>query len=212
MQNCKIVAIEHLTLDGVYQAPARTDEDQRDAFKHGGWSTATDAPDTTQRLIGKYMQAGWRLLAGRTTYEDLYEGWHVRQPDHPMTQALTNVQKFVASRNSNYKPAWDNSTLLRDDATRAVAELKSGGGTPLIVFGSGVLVRSLISKELVDDLVLMIHPVVLGEGRRFFADGPFTKFQLVDEVKADTGVLVATYRLLSAAAPPRPNADGERRP
>src|SRR5689334_20887200 len=143
MANCKVVAIEHLTLDGVYQAPARADEDQRDAFKHGGWSTATDAPGTTQRVIGQHMQSGWRLLVGRTTYEDLYEGWHVRQPDSPMTEALTNVQKFVASRKSNYKPAWDNSTLLEGEATGAVSELKAAGGTPLIVFGSGVLVRSL---------------------------------------------------------------------
>ena len=82
-----------------------------------------------------------------------------------------------------------------------MAELKAGGGTPLIVFGSGVLVRSLMAKELVDELVLMIHPVVLGEGRRFFSDGRFAKFQLVDEVKGDTGVIAATYRRWSAATP-----------
>lgn len=195
MTNCKVVAIEHVTLDGVYQAPARTDEDTRGDFKHGGWSKATDAPDTTQRLIGKFMQGGWRLLAGRTTYEDLYEGWQVRQPDHPMTQALTNVDKFVASRQPTYKPAWDNSTLLAGDAAHAVAELKAAGGTPLIIFGSGVLVRSLLQKQVVDELVLMIHPVVLGQGRRFFTEVPFTKFQLVEEATADTGVIVATYRL-----------------
>lgn len=194
MAQTSVVAIEHLTLDGVYQAPARPDEDPRGNFKHGGWSTATDAPETTQAVISKYMRAGWRLLVGRTTYEDLYEGWHVRQPQHPMTQALTNVQKLVASRDANYEPRWINSTRLPGDAADAVSELKAQGGTPLILFGSGVLVRSLLEKELIDELVLMIHPVVLGEGRSFFERAPFARFTLADQVTGNTGVLVATYR------------------
>lgn len=194
MANATVVAIEHLSLDGVYQAPARADEDQRGNFKHGGWSTISDAPETTQGVISKYMRAGWRLLVGRTTYEDLYEGWHVRQPQHPMTHALTKVQKLVASRDSNYEPRWDNSTRLVGDAKGAVAQLKEQGGTPLIIFGSGVLVRSLMDRELIDEFVLMIHPIVLGEGRAFFDAAPFAKFTLADEVTADTGVLVATYR------------------
>jgi dihydrofolate reductase len=197
MTTARVIAIEHVTLDGVYQAPARVDEDGRGGFQHGGWSTATDAPETTQGVIGKYMREGWRLLVGQTTYEDLYEGWHVRQPQHSMTQALTKVQKFVASRDRDYQPAWDNSSLLEGEASHAVAKLKAQGGTPLIIFGSGVLVRSLMAKELVDEFVLMIHPLVLGEGRRLFEEAPFAKFKLADEVKADTGVIVATYQLSS---------------
>jgi dihydrofolate reductase len=197
MTQCKIIAIEHLSLDGVYQAPARTDEDRRDGFKHGGWSNATEAHEATQGAVAKYMQKGWRLLAGQATYEDLYEGWHVRQPEHPMTKALTQVQKFVASRDADYKPAWDNSTLLKGDATEAVAKLKEEGGIPIIIFGSGVLVRSLMEKGLVDEFLLMIHPVVLGEGRKFFDDAPFTNLKLTDEVTADTGVIIATYQTIS---------------
>jgi dihydrofolate reductase len=195
VQTAKVVAIEHLSLDGVYQAPARADEDPRGNFKHGGWSTATDAPETTQAAIAAYMKGGWRLLAGKTTYEDLYEGWHVRQPGNPMTVALTNVQKFVASHDPHYNLAWENSTLLEGDAVDAVATLKGSGGTPLLIFGSGELVRTLMTKQLVDELVLMIHPVLLGEGRRFFADAPFTTFKLIDEVTAKTGVMVGTYQL-----------------
>lgn len=195
MANSKVIAIEHISLDGVYQAPARTDEDNRDNFQYGGWSKATDAPETTQGAISKYMAAGWRLLAGQTTYEDLYEGWHVRQPDHPMTKALTNVQKFVASHDTDYKPVWENSTLLTGDANNAVAKLKEEGGIPLIIFGSGILVRSLMEQGLVDAFVLMIHPVVLGEGRKFFDGAPFSKFKLIDEKTGDTGIIVATYQL-----------------
>jgi dihydrofolate reductase len=195
MNHARVIAIEHVTLDGVYQAPARVDEDGRGGFEHGGWSTATDAPETTQGVIAKYMRAGWRLLVGQTTYEDLYEGWHVRQPEHPMTQALTNVQKLVASRDPNSALEWKHSTRLAGEATEAVAKLKEQGGTPLIIFGSGVLVRSLMASELVDELVLMIHPIVLGEGLRLFDRAPFSQFTLVDQVKAATGVIVATYEL-----------------
>jgi dihydrofolate reductase len=197
LEGGKIVAIEHLTLDGVYQAPGRSDEDGRGGFQHGGWSKPTDAPETTQAAISTYMAGGWRLLAGRTTYEDLYEGWHVRQPDHPMTKALTNVQKFVASRNSKQELVWQNSTLLAGEAADAVAVLKKQGGTPLIIFGSGVLVRSLMERRLVDELVLMIHPLVLGQGQRLLDDAAFTKLELVTAVPAPTGVIVATYRLAS---------------
>ena len=191
----RVIAIEHLTLDGVYQAPARTDEDERGGFRHGGWSTATDAPETTQGAISKYMSAGWRLLVGRTTYEDLYEGWQVRQPGHPMTKALANVQKLVATRSSTYEPVWQNSTLLKGDAAEAVAALKAQAGTPLIIFGSGVLVRALMTRKLVDEVLLMIHPVILGQGLRLFADAASTNLDLVSAVTAATGLLVATYKV-----------------
>jgi dihydrofolate reductase len=200
MEPCTVVAVEHVSLDGVYQAPARADEDERGDFRHGGWSTTTDAPETTQAVIAKYMEGGWRLLAGRRTYEDLYEGWQVRQPENPMTQALANVQKFVASRDPGYQPAWQNSTLLAGldgQVTDRIAQLKADGGVPLIVFGGAVLVRSLMQRALLDELVLMTHPVVLGQGRRFFDDAPFTAFRLVDQLAADTGVVVATYRVVS---------------
>ena len=193
-QTCKVVAIEHLTLDGVYQAPARTDEDKRGGFKHGGWSVATDDPQM-QQVISQYMGGGWSLLAGSTTYEDLYEGWHVRQPENPITKALTTAQKFVASHEADYKLPWENSTLLKGDAADAVAELKVNYDKTLIIFGSGVLVRSLMERGLVDEMVLMIHPVVLGEGRHFFDDAPFTQFTLMDEATTETGVMVSTYKL-----------------
>jgi dihydrofolate reductase len=189
----KIVAVEHLTLDGVYQAPARADEDQRGGFKYGGWSVADDDPEM-QKVIGQHMASGWSLLVGRTTYEDLYEGWHVRQPSSPMTQALTNAQKFVASRDASYKLAWKNSTLLSGDAAESVAKLKKEHDKTLVIFGSGVLVGSLLRRRLVDDLLLMIHPVILGQGRRFFDELPFTKMTLADNMKTASGVMVSTYR------------------
>lgn len=193
--SCKIIAIEHLTLDGIYQAPAGADEDVREDFKYGGWSNTGNDPKM-QEIIGQYMMSGWSLLVGRTTYEDLFEGWSVRQPSSPMTLALTNVQKFVTSRHATYQPAWANSSVLVGDATETVAKLKREHDKTIIIFGSGVLISSLMKKGLVDEFVLMIHPLVLGEGRRFFDNAaPFTKLRLSTEMTTNTGVIVSTYKL-----------------
>jgi dihydrofolate reductase len=194
----KVVAVEHLTLDGVYQAPARADEDERGGFKRGGWAVAADDAEM-QKVIGRYMATGWSLLVGRTTYEDLYEGWHVRRPSNPITQALATAQKFVVSRNAAYKMAWKNSTLLSGDATEAVLELKNEHDKTLVIFGSGMLVRSLLGGGLVDELLTMIHPLLLGEGRRFFDDVPFTTLTLADTTRTASGVIIATYRAAPAS-------------
>ena len=178
---CKVVAVEHLTLDGVYQAPGRPDEDTRDGFRYGGWGSVAGNDKKIQEAMSRHMDGGWSLLVGSTTYEDLYEAWPARQPSHPMTKALTNVQKFVASHNPNYRLPWENSILLEGDATDAVAKLKKKHDKTLIIFGSGVLVRSLMQQDLIDEFLLMIHPLVLGEGRRFFdSNTSFTKLMLTD--------------------------------
>lgn len=189
-----IIAIEHLTLDGVMQAPGRPDEDTRDGFEFGGWGDTGYDPEM-QKTISKYMGGGWSLLSGRRTYEDLYESWHVRQPDNPMTQSLTNVQKFVASHNPRYQLSWENSALLAGDATETVGKLKKEHDKPLIIFGSGELVRSLMRCNLIDEFLLQIHPLVLGKGHRLFDNGSFfTKLSLQSTVIASTGVIITTYK------------------
>jgi len=191
----KVVAIEHLTLDGVYQAPARPDEDLRDGFPYGGWSNPTNEQEAMQEVIGKQMSRGGSLLAGSKTYEDLYGVWPKR-PANPMSDALNHVEKFVASRNPTYPLPWQNSTLLKGDAADAVAKLKKERAETLVVFGSGVLVASLAQRGLVDEFVLMIHPLVLGKGRRLFEHHTaVTKLELVDSVTASTGVIIGTYRV-----------------
>lgn len=190
----RIVAIEHVSIDGVYQAPARADEDRRNGFAHGGWSTAGDDPKMRD-LIGAYMGKGWSLLVGRTTYEDLYEGWPRRQPDSPMTQALTGVRKYVVSRNGEYALPWRNSVLLAGEAADTVARLRQDHDRTLILFGSGVLVRTLMRHGLIDELVLMIHPIVLGAGFRLFDEAAgFARLTLSGETATDSGVVIATYR------------------
>lgn len=196
----KIIAIEHLTLDGVFQAPARADEDTRGGFKHGGWSAAGNDPKM-QESISKYMAGGWSLLIGRTTYEDFFESWPTRQPEDPMTKALTDVQKFVATRQTEYKLPWENSTLLTGNIVKTVAKLKQEHDKTLIIFGSAELVRSLMQQNLVDEFLLMIHPIVLGKGRRLFdSAAPFTALNLAEQAITGTGVIISAYQIQIDAA------------
>lgn len=196
---CMLVAVEHLTLDGVYQAPARRDEDTRNGFEHGGWSVSGDDPKM-QEVIGSHMARGWSLLLGRTTYDDLYEGWQVRQPASPMTSALKGVRKFVATRRDECELGWENSTPLRGEAADNVEKLKGALGETLLIFGGGALLRSLMSRSLVDELVLMIHPLVLGSGRRLFDGWCLATPTLSEQVVTATGVVIATYRFGAAPA------------
>jgi len=188
----KIVAIEHISMDGVIQAPARPDEDTRDGFRYGGWSAAGSDP-AMQQVIGARMGSSWSLLAGRFTYEDVLGFWS-RQPPNPFTDALTNVEKFVASTTLTEPLAYPNSTLLKGNILDAITELKRTHDKTLVIFGSSVLVQSLIEGELLDELLLLIHPVVIGQGRRLFASaGPFAKFNLLESTTTATGVVMSTW-------------------
>ena len=188
----KVVVIEHVTLDGVMQAPGRPDEDTRDGFEHGGW--AQDRTDEVMgRKMGEGMARGGPLLFGRRTFEDFFSFWPI-QTDNPYTEVLDNAEKYVASTTLQEPLLWRNSTLLARDAAEAVAELKQQPGKDLGVLGSGQLVESLMRRDLVDEFVLMIHPLVLGTGRRLFPDaGPLAALRLVDSVTTTTGVVIATY-------------------
>ncbi|HEX9056858.1 MAG TPA: dihydrofolate reductase family protein [Ktedonobacterales bacterium] len=189
----KVVVLTNVTLDGVMQAPARPDEDRRGGFEHGGWAApyaamAELAPTQTE---GSGATRGG-LLLGRRTYEDFYAVWPNR-PDNPYTAILTNTQKYVASRTLEEPLPWSNSTLLKGDAIEHVARLKKD--TDLMIMGSGELVQSLMRGHLIDEYVLLIHPLVLGSGRRLFAEGsPFATLRLVDSKTTGTGVLIATYQ------------------
>jgi dihydrofolate reductase len=190
----KVVVIEHLTLDGVMQGPARPDEDRRDGFEYGGWAAAGNDP-AMQKVIGTRMGSSWSLLVGCTTYEDLASFWPNQPQPNPFTEVLNNVEKFVASTTLTEPLPWQNSTLLKGDAADAVARLKEEHDKTLVIFGSGALIQSLMRRDLIDEYVLQIHPLVLGKGRRLFPDGsPLTKLSLIDSVTASTGVIIATYR------------------
>lgn len=188
-----VVVIDHLSLDGVMQAPGRADEDTRDSFEHGGWE-APYGDGVMGEAMSAQMAQGDGLLLGRRTYEDLLSYWNT-QPDSPFMDALNNAPKYIASTTLAEPLRWPNSTLLKGDIAAAVGDLKAREGRNLLILGSGDLIQSLLRHEIIDEYVLMIHPLVLGTGRRLFADGgAFTPLRLVDSTPTTTGVLIATYR------------------
>jgi dihydrofolate reductase len=193
----KLTVMNHVTLDGVMQAPGRADEDTRAGFEHGGWATP-NSDEAVGRAMGEHMARSSGLLFGRRTYEDLLGYWN-SVPDSPFAPALNNARKFVASTTLQEPLPWPNSTLLRDDVGEAVAALKAEGEGELGIMGSGVLIESLRPLDLIDEYLLMIHPIVLGSGRRLFPDGgPPTLLQLIGSETAGTGVLIATYASTTA--------------
>jgi len=188
-----VVVTNHLTLDGVMQAPGRPDEDVRGGFDRGGWALPYNDP-VMGRVMGEGMAQTGALLLGRRTYEDFASVWPHRK-DNPFTDVLNNVQKYVASTTLTEPLPWKNSTLLEGDAADAVADLKQQPGPDLAILGSGELIQSLRRRNLIDEYVLLIHPLVLGSGRRLFPDGTSpADLRLVDSVTTTTGVMIATYQ------------------
>ena len=187
----EIVVFESLSLDGVMQAPGRPDEDTRGGFSRGGWA-APFADESMGKAAGRHMASSGGLLLGRRTYEDFYDVWPKRT-DNPYTEVLNASTKYVASRTLQEPLPWENSVLTRDPVA-TVTELKPTLEKNLTILGSGELVRSLMEAELVDRFVLLLHPLVLGQGTRLFPEaGPSLDLRLVDSVTTTTGVVVGTY-------------------
>ena len=188
-----ITVFNSVSLDGVMQAPGRPDEDRRDGFQHGGWALGYADP-VMASFAGEGLARDGGLLFGRRTYEDFYSVWPNRG-DNPFTEVLNRRQKYVASRTLAEPLPWQNSTLLKGDAIEAVARLKQESDEDLLILGSGELIRSLMPRKLIDRFILLIHPLVLGSGRRLFADdGHLQALKLVDSKPTSTGVLIATYQ------------------
>ncbi len=186
----KVIVMNHVTLDGVMQGPGRPDEDTRDGFAHGGWGIPR-ADEATVAKMGERMGRDWAFLFGRRTYEELLATWNTQ--GGPFKDALNNARKYVASSSPATRLEWPNSTLLHGDVPAAVADLRESSGTNLVIMGSGVLIGSLMAADLIDEYLLMIHPVVLGSGRRLFPGGTQASLRLLDSITTSTGVLMATY-------------------
>jgi dihydrofolate reductase len=191
----RIVVMNHVTLDGVMQGPGRPDEDTRAGFTLGGWGSLSVTPgDAAGQAMGERMTAGGGLagwLFGRWTYESLLSTWNAR--GGPFKDALNNSPKYVASTTLEEPLPWPNSTLLRGDIPHAVHALKAQTSGVLAIMGSGALIGSLMAANLIDEYLLMIHPLVLGTGRRLFPEGAHVSLRLTDSVTTATGVLIATY-------------------
>lgn len=190
MRNLNVISF--LTLDGVMQAPGGPDEDQENGFEYGGWQVPYfDDDDST---VAEELAAADALVLGRKTYEIFASYWPTASEDNSFTEPMNSIDKYVASRSVD-PVNWQHSTLLEGDAADAVGELKQEPGGDLLVFGSGELVQTLMADRLVDDYKLMVHPLVLGTGKRLFREGAArTDLELVDTSTTGNGVVILHYR------------------
>ncbi|NIQ58448.1 MAG: dihydrofolate reductase [Gammaproteobacteria bacterium] len=182
----KLIAIHHVTLDGVIQAPGGPEEDSSHGFAHGGW--AMHYGPTGETIAGVYD-----LLLGRRTYE-IFAAYWPYQGDHPIALAFNKATKYVATRSLDHLD-WENSQRMGDDVVAEVRRLKASAGPELHVWGSSDLLQTLIAADLVDEYRMWVFPLVLGEGKRLFEDGlPPRCLALVDTRSTPEGVLINTYR------------------
>ena len=189
----KIVVGTFLTLDGVMQAPGDSKEDTEAGFTRGGWQMPYFDADSG-RIMDESMAATDALLLGRKTYEIFAAYWPNAAEDDAIGRKLNSIPKYVASTTLK-KLDWNNSHLIQGDLAKGVARIKQEPGSGFIsVIGSGKLAQSLMAQDLVDEYVLWIHPLVLGTGKRLFAEGIPLNLRLVDSKTTGSGVTVLTYR------------------
>ena len=191
----KLTTMTQVTVDGVMQGNgAATDEDRRGGFERGGWAMGV-FDDETMTFINQTYQRADAFLFGRRTYELFAGYWGAgKNPGSPITAALNTKPKYLASTTLT-EPRWANTTHLSGDLAAAVGELKAKPGGELQVHGSGALIRWLLANDLVDEMNLLIVPVVVGQGTRLFPDaGPDIALELVDSRADSKGVTIQVYR------------------
>jgi dihydrofolate reductase len=192
----KLTAMMQITVDGVVQGNGHaSDEDRRNGFDRGGWARGA-GDDETRELITRTYQRADAFLFGRRTYELFAGSWGTAEEmrAHPVGVALDQAPKYVASATLT-EPRWANTTVLSGDLAVAIGELKAKPGGELQVHGSGTLVQWLLENELVDELTLLIVPVILGQGTRLFpGNGADMALDLVDSRADSKGVMIQVYR------------------
>jgi dihydrofolate reductase len=199
LRTMRIILSDFISLDGVVQAPGGEEEDTDGGFRHGGWSMPFFDEQTMGAAIDDVMAATEALVFGRRTWEAMARAWPERAGD-PFADRINALPKHVASRTLSAQDVatrWTGSALIEDDdAIAAIARLRDGGGDGAIqVWGSAALARQLLEHDLVDELRLMVEPILLGGGKSIFpADGRARPLELVSVAPASTGVLVCTYR------------------
>lgn len=190
----KIIVLEHVSLDGVIQAPGRPDEDISDGFAYGGWS-APYSNEIVGTLLRRQMNMPFDLLLGRKTYEIWAPYW----PQHAdIWPGANKAIKYVAS-NTMTSGEWQPSVFLSGDIAEKITQMKQRQGPDLHVWGSGDLIQTLIKHDLVDVFWLMIYPITLGSGKRLFADGTIpAAFKVTESKVAPNGVIVVSYERAGA--------------
>lgn len=196
----KIVVQAFMTMDGVVQAPGGPKEDTDGGFPHGGWSFAY-WDGTMGEVMGEAMKEPADLLLGRRTYDIFAAHWPRMPQDDPMAQLLNGATKYVATHRPDSLD-WGPHVTLGPDVPAALRAIKAGDGPQLCVHGSGNFVQTLLAEDLVDEFHLWTFPLVLGTGKRLFADGARPAgLDLMDSRTSSTGVTMARYRAAAMRQP-----------
>lgn len=189
----KLVAGTFLTLDGVMQAPGGPDEDRSSGFAHGGWSFPY-FDEMMGEIMVEWVERGDGLVLGRKTYEIFASHWPRAGADDPVAAKFNTVHKYVASRTLK-KVDWKPSTLLSGDVPEVVKKIKAGPGGELQIHGSGDLIQTLLKHGLIDEFRIWLFPVVLGTGKRLFAEGTVpTSLKLVETRTSGTGAVLQVFQ------------------
>jgi dihydrofolate reductase len=190
----KVIVQVWTTLDGVVQAPGAPDEDTTGRFRHGGWSLRYFDDAAMKWAAGNVTGAGGFLL-GRRTYEVFAAHWpNASEEEQVLAEPLNTRPKYVASTTLTEPLQWRHATLLRGDVAQAVADLKRQDDGDLLAIGSTRLVQTLVEHDLVDELRVMVDPLVVGGGKRLFAeDGALRPLRLLDSQVTASGAILATY-------------------
>ncbi|MCZ2526487.1 dihydrofolate reductase family protein [Streptomyces sp. HB2AG] len=196
----RIVVVEFMSLDGVVQAPGGPGEDTDGGFAHGGWSGRFFDPETVGGAFDEALAGAGALLFGRRTWQTMAAAWPGRAGD-PFADRMNAIPKYVVSGTlGDDDLTWQNTVRIPGEgAVARLRELRGAEGGDLLVMGSSALVRTLLHEGLVDELRLMIMPVILGGGKTIFpGDGVLRALELVSSVTSGTGVHVCTYRPVAA--------------
>jgi len=186
----KIRIIEHISLDGVIQAPGGPKEDP--GYPYGGWAAAHDGPEGGEAIVAAHGD-DFDLLLGRRTY-DIWSGFWPTAPKSPMADAINGATKYIATHRPD-SLTWGPAESLGSDIVAGVRRIKAMDGPQLIVWGSSTLTPVLLEHELADEILLLVFPVLLGTGKRIFSDGtPPREFKLLSSKAVASGVIISTYR------------------
>ena len=188
----KLKICEHISLDGVIQGPGGPKEDSSGGFGYGGWAAPHDDPAGAETIVAAQGD-DFDLLLGRRTY-DIWAGFWPTAPKSPMADAINGATKYVATHRPD-NLAWGPAESLGPNIVEGVRRIKAMDGPHLIVWGSSTLTPVLLERELADEVLLLVFPVLLGTGKRFFSDGtPPRDLALVSTKAVSSGVIISTYR------------------
>ena len=188
-----LIVAEFITLDGVIQAPGGPDEDTDGGFTQGGWTQPYWHDEIGTRFF-EMMAGADALLLGRKTWQIHGGAFEPMPAGDPFVDRMNNARKYVASTSLASAAAWQNSTLIRDNVVDAVRQLKQQAGKNILMDGSSVLAHLLAEHDLVDEYCLHVYPIVLGGGKRLFAEGKRVTLTLVESSPLPTGVVFMRYR------------------